>query len=136
MRSLTENQIDRQRGFLIITGQQAKEKRAKIISLTVEDLEIVRALPLAFSPDMPFFRHERNIKGGTKTGDGLGHNSIYRAWRRACDRLGVQGVSLYPGTKHSTAMGLREVLSPEQIRDISGHSTKSAFERYCRADGE
>ncbi|MCL2029408.1 MAG: hypothetical protein FWG97_03220, partial [Deltaproteobacteria bacterium] len=134
MRSLTEGHVDRARGALIIP--HPKEKRAKIIPLTREDIEIVRALPLAFCPDMAFFCHERNIKGGTKTGDGLGHNSVYRAWKRACARLGVQGVSLYPGTKHSTAMGLREVLSPEQIRDLSGHSTKSAFERYCHAGGE
>jgi integrase len=134
MRSLTEGQVDRQRGFLVVP--HPKEKRAKIIPMTEEDIEIVRSLPLAFDSSMPFFRHQRNIKGGTKAGDALGHNSIYRAWKRACGRLGVQGVSLYPGTKHSTAMGYREIYTPEQIQSMTLHSTSAAFNRYFQTGGE
>ena len=134
MRGLTEGQVDRQRGIIIVP--HPKEKKPKIIPLIQEDIEIVRGLPLAFSPDMPFFRHEKSIKGGTRAGDQLGHNSIYRAWKRACDRLGVRGVSLYPGTKHSTAMGYRAIYTPEQIRAMTLHSTSAAFNRYFQTGGE
>jgi integrase len=134
MRGLSEGQVDRARGVLIIP--HPKEKRPKVIPLIPEDLEIVRALPLAFDQNAPFFRHERIIIGRTKAGDRLGQNSIYRAWRRACARLGVQGVSLYPGTKHSTAMGLRAVATPEKIKSMTLHSTSAAFHRYFQTGGE
>ena len=134
MRGLTEGQVDRGRGVLIIP--HPKEKRAKVIPLIQEDIEAVRALPLAFSPDMPFFRHERNLKGRVQAGAQLGHNSLYRAWKRACARLGIQGVPLYPGTKHSTAMGLRAVATPEEIKSMTLHSTSAAFHRYFQTGGE
>lgn len=63
MQSLTEGQVDRNRGILIIP--HPKEKRAKIIPLIEEDLEIVRSLPLAFEQSAPFFWHEGG-SGGTR----------------------------------------------------------------------
>ncbi len=133
MRGLTENQVDRQRGILIFP--HPKEKRAKIIPLVAEDLEIVRALPLAFEQSANFFRHDGGI-GGVKAGAAFGHSVLYRAWRRACCRLGVSGVPLYPGTKHSTAMGLREVATPEEIKAMTLHSTSEAFHRYFQTSGD
>jgi len=131
MCSLIEGHVDRQRGALIIP--HPKEKRAKVIPLIEADLAIVRALPLAFRPDMPFFRHEC---GGSLGGKAFGHDLLYRAWKRACVRLGVQGVSLYPGTKHSTAMGYRAIYTPEQIMAMTLHSTGAAFRRYFQTGGE
>ena len=54
---------------------------------------------------------------------------------KACAALGVEGVTLYPGTKHSTVTALGQVLSPEQIkRGGTGHATNAAFERYMLPD--
>ena len=133
MRGLKEGQVDRSRGILIIP--HPKEKEPKIIPLLDEDIEIIRALPHAFDPTMPFFRHEKSIKGGTAAGDSFGHNVIYRSWKRACSRLGISGVSLYPGTKHSTAMGIRQASTFEEVRLATGHKTNKAFERYVRTEG-
>lgn len=131
MRSLTEGQVDRGRGVLIIP--HPKERRAKIIPLIPEDIELIRNLPLAFDQSIPFFRHETGEK---MKGWPFGHDLLYRTWRRACNRLGVKGVSIYPGTKHSTAMGLRAALTPEQIKSITLHSTSAAFNRYFQTSGE
>jgi len=133
MQSLTEGQVDRSRGILIVP--HPKEKRAKIIPLIEEDLEIVRTLPLSFDQSAPFFCHE-GVSGGTRAGQPFGGTRLYHAWRNACRRLGVDGVSLYPGTKHSTAMGLRAALTPEEIKSITLHSTSAAFNRYFQTSGE
>ena len=137
MRSLTEGQVDRQRGVLIIP--HPKEKRAKLVPLTNEDMELVsqydQGYPRPFDQSTPFFRHEGGI-GGTKSGAAFGHSMLYRAWQRACNRLGVSGVPLYPGTKHSTAMGLRAIYTPEQIKAQTLHSTSEAFHRYFQTSGE
>jgi hypothetical protein len=54
---------------------------------------------------------------------------------RACTELGVTGVSLYPGTKHSTVTARGGILTPEEIkRGGTGHQTNAAFERYLLPD--
>ena len=131
MRSLTEGQVDRLVGRLILP--HPKEKRAKIIPLTHEDIELVRSLPLAFDQTAYFFRHETGQKWRGKP---YGPECLGRAWSRACARLGVEGVPLYPGTKHSTACGLRAVATPEEIKALTLHSTGAAFNRYFMTGGE
>lgn len=137
IRGITEDQVDRQRGVLIIP--HPKEKRAKLVPLTSEDMELVaqydQSHPRPFNQATHFFRHEGGI-GGTRYGESFGHSMLYRAWRRACKRLGVSGVPLYPGTKHSTAMGLRAIYTPEQIKAQTLHSTSAAFNRYFQTGGE
>jgi hypothetical protein len=50
---------------------------------------------------------------------------------KACKNLGIKGIDLYGGTKHSTATALGEFLTPEQIkRGGTGSATNKAFERY------
>jgi hypothetical protein len=44
--------------------------------------------------------------------------------------LGIEGVDLYGGTRHSSAIALTNLATPEQIRRATMHSTNSAFERY------
>ncbi len=99
-----------------------------------EDREILTGLPLAF-PDMPFFRHEMNADK-KDAGKKFGPNRFYRDWKEACKRLGFDDVDLYGGTKHSTAMGLRDVATYEEVRKMTGHTTNRAFDRYLRLEGE
>ena len=124
--------MDRRQGKLIIP--RPKEKRPKSIPLILEDIEIIRGLPLAFNPAMPFFRNESS-SGGVQLG-GFGSPRLYRAWKRACSRLKIHGVDLYGGTKHSTAMAAREYATFEEVRLMTGHTTNKPFERYFRTEGE
>ena len=78
-----------------------KERKPKIIYLLDEDREFLARLPLAF-PDTPFFRHE-NHAPAREAGKRFGLQRLYRDWKAACRRLGIEGVDLYGGTKHSTA---------------------------------
>jgi hypothetical protein len=52
----------------------------------------------------------------------------------ACDNLKIEGVPLYPGTKHSTATDFKRSLGVERARETTGHSTKKAFKRYIEGD--
>ena len=55
---------------------------------------------------------------------------------QACENLGIEGVDLYGGTRHSTAVYLREIgHSPEAIKRATMHSTNKAFDRYLRISG-
>ena len=119
----------------IILVRKTKEKnplKAKTILLEDEDIAILRTFPRAL-PDIFFFRHAE--RSGIQEGTRFGTKLLNRWWKRACAKLGVSGVTLYPGTKHSTVTALGAVLTPEEIkRSGTGHQTSAAFERYLLPD--
>ena len=70
-------------------------------------------------------------KSGVSIGTQFGPKYFKKWWDKACKNLGIKGVDLYGGTKHSTATALGEFLTPEQIkRGGTGSATNKAFERY------
>jgi integrase len=119
----------------IIMVRRTKERnplRSKIILLEDDDIDILKTFPRAL-PDVFFFRHAE--RSGIREGTPYGTKLMSRWWKRACTALGISGVTLYPGTKHSTVTALGELLTPEEIkRGATGHQTNAAFERYLLPD--
>jgi hypothetical protein len=97
-------------------------------------VEAIRSLPRGL-PDLPFFRHVKGIKG-CRAGERFGEKYFYKWWVKACENLGVEGVGLYGGTRHSSAMALRQHRTPEEIKRATMHSTNKAFERYFRIEAD
>ncbi|HED00804.1 MAG TPA: hypothetical protein ENN18_10550 [Proteobacteria bacterium] len=48
--------------------------------------------------------------------------------------MGIEGVDLYGGTRHSTVSDLAIRKSPETAKIATGHTTNRAFERYMRIE--
>ena len=133
MAALKEGDIDLGNGYLLIP--HPKEKALKRVPLLEEDVELLRSLPRGL-PELPFFRHPPGIKG-CRAGAAYGEKYFWKWWKRACDNLGIEGVDLYGGTRHSSALALRaEGCSPEQIRRATMHATNKAFERYYRVEAD
>lgn len=66
----------------------------------------------------------QGVKGGQK----FGEKYFYKWWKRACNNLGIDGVDLYGGTRHSTTTALRNFFTPEQIRSSGTlHTTNKAL---------
>lgn len=133
LRNLKEGHIDLKQGFLFIP--HPKEKRPKIVPLIQADIEILKSLPRGL-PDLYFFRYGSGYESKVKAGNRFGQRVFYKWWKRACGNLGIQGVDLYGGTRHSSAVGLREHATPEQIRRATMHATNKAFERYYQVSRE
>jgi integrase len=121
----------------VIHVHHTKERdpvKSKIIHLLDEDVTAIRSFPRGL-PHMPFFRHEKR-KGVSHAhkaaGGAFGKDYLYKWWRKACENLGIEGVSLYPGTRHTTAVALSDAgYTPEEIMDDgTQHSTSKAFRRY------
>ena len=74
---------------------------------------------------------------GVEAGRRFGNRYFYKWWKKACKNLGIEGVDLYGGTRHSTVTELREVFSPEEIRRSGTlHTTNKAFDRYLQIKTE
>jgi len=129
MLALKESHVDARQGTLIIP--HPKEKKPKIIFLTEDDAELLRELLRNSKglPDLHFFRHGKGIQS-VKPGSKFGQRYLYKWWKKACANLGIEGVDLYGGTRHSTATALGEVMTPEQIKTGTMHTTNKAFDRY------
>ncbi len=100
----------------------------KFVPMLEEDLELVKSFPESLHNEY-FFRHATGY-GGVKVGKQFGKDYLYKCWPRACRALGITGVDLYGGTKHSTVTALRKHYSPEQIKKATMHQTNKPFERY------
>jgi integrase len=123
--SVREAHINLKLGGIVIP--HPKEKRPKIVYLLAEDIEFIRSLPKGL-PDLYFFRHLPG-RSGVAAGAKFGPRYLYKWWKKACDNLGVEGVDLYGGTRHSTATALGQICTPEEVKDATGHVSE-AFERY------
>jgi integrase len=128
--NIKEGDIDFRQAEILIP--HPKEKRPKKVFLLSEDVDLLRSLPRGL-PDLYFFRHGKGLKG-VAAGDRFGDKYLYKWWVKACEKLKIEGVDLYGGTRHSTVKELRRFRTPEEIRLASMHSTNKAFERYYRTD--
>lgn len=129
-----EKYFDPDMGRLYITDP--KERRPKYIPLVEYHVGLLTDLGRSF-PEMPLFRHRKG-NGAAKPGDPFSRGYLYEIWKRACKKVGVDGVSLYPGTKHSTVVGWRNELgiSKSHCKEGTGHKTNKAFERYYELQDE
>ncbi|MHC4397805.1 MAG: hypothetical protein ACYS1A_19345, partial [Planctomycetota bacterium] len=119
--NLQEKHVDLELGALVIP--HPKEKRPKVVYLMEDDVLFLQALPRGL-PDLYFFRHPPGLKGA-KAGQRFGNRYLYKYWRKACDTLGIQGIDLYGGTRHSTATALGQICTPEEVKDATGHTSKA-----------
>lgn len=126
MRSLREQQID-VNGMFVLPPTSTKEKKLKIIPMLPEDIALYQSLPRGL-PNMYFFRR-------IDTGEQIGKKSVYKWWKKACRNLGIAGVDLYGGTRHSSASAMTEFFSRDEIRDhATRHGSNKAFDRYCQGE--
>lgn len=130
--NIKEKHIDFESGYIFIPDP--KEKKPKAVPLIPEDIQLFSSIPKGL-PQLYFFRHPAGLNG-VKAGQRFGDKYLYKWWKRACKNLGIEGVDLYGGTRHSTVLALRQFATPEQIKRATMHSTNKAFERYFRIESD
>jgi len=128
--NIKEGDINFKTGEILIP--HPKERKAKIIYLLKEDIDLLKTFPRGM-PHLFFFRHRQGVKG-VKADKKFGEHLFYTTWKKACDNLGIKNVDLYGGTRHSSVKALREFRTPEEIKLASMHATNKAFERYYQTE--
>jgi integrase len=130
LRGILERDLDRGRGLLTVRDHKTSQHiGAKTIPLLEEDMEFIRGLPQGL-PSAPLFRHEAGNGYDKVAGAPFGQHMLYKHWRRACKKLGIEGVDMYGGCRHSSMQHLREMMSPEEVKRLSMHTTNAAIDRY------
>ncbi len=62
--------------------------------------------------------------------------ALRRTWATACKRAGVPHVSLYEGTKHSTATHLKALGADDRLlAQLMGHRDPRSVEKYAKLQG-
>lgn len=129
---IREQDIDVGNRYIYI--HHSKTGNTKPVPILDEDIDLFKQIKPGF-PRSYFFRHEIG-KGGVKKGQEYGEKLFYKWWKKACNNLEIEGVDLYGGTRHSSAIALRKHFSPEQIKQGTMHQTNKAFERYFRIEAD
>lgn len=119
----------------VVNIRYNKEKKPKIVPLQPEDLNLIKSFPRAL-PHLHFFRHGKRKGVSEKKRKRFGKDYLYKWWKIACKDLGVEGVDLYGGTRHSSVKALRDRFTPDQIKKGTMHHTNKAFERYFQIELE
>lgn len=133
LRRLYESSLDAH-GILIIHNPTKRRHKFKTIRLAEDHVNMWRHLQQQYPamPDMPFFRHTTGINR-VKADTPFGEKYLYKWWIKACAVVGLEGVPLYPGTKHTTATETARMLGTAAARTASGLTNK-AFDRYCEIE--
>ena len=135
MRNVKEGHINLTDGWIFYPDPKEGDK-GKFVHLALEDCQMIKGIQSMVPPallDTSFFRHLKSKKG-TRAGKQFGPKYFKVWWDKACQNVGIKGVDLYGGTKHSTVAALGQVITPEQIqRGATGHAS-DAFKRYMLPD--
>jgi hypothetical protein len=131
---IRHEEIDLQHGDFTIfwpSKNRHKEKRLTV-RLVDEHTEIFKELLARYPalPPTPFFRHTPGLSG-VNANEVFGPAYFRKWWKRACDRLGIEGLDLYGGTRHTLTTTIAKEFGEQAARDALGDRTNKAFERYC-----
>lgn len=133
---ITEGDIDLEYGIIEIRRPTKKKDRFKKVTVRLVDnhIEAIRKIKDQYPalPHVLFFRHHGGVSG-CRNGQSFGMKLFYKWWKRACADLGIEGLDLYGGTRHTTTTALAKEVGKEGARKASQHETNKAFDRYCQA---
>ncbi len=132
---LRVTEADLRGDVLTIIDPTKQRDKPKLVRLLEHHADHWRDLMLSIpvingSPLM--FRHQQTRKGCRKD-QPYGKRYFYKWWIKACDNLGIKGLDLYGGTRHTTTTALADLADPASAKMASGHQTNKAFDRYCQA---
>ena len=129
---ITEANIDLVSGVITIhfpTKRKNTVKSIKLLDRHIKSIEIMKKY-YAGMPHMPFFRHVKGVSG-VKAEEQFGEKYFYKWWKRACRNLGVEGLDLYGGTRHTTTTESAKLLGPAAAKQALGNTSNKSMERYC-----
>lgn len=125
--TLKRSQLDLEAGILRLAPGTTKNKEGRVVHIPDEALaelrpwdQQTRTLERETSRVIPFVFH----RNGKQIKD------YYQAWRSACERAGIDGRYFHDFRRTAVRNYVRSGVPEQVTMKISGHKTRSTFERY------
>ncbi|MCP4745813.1 MAG: hypothetical protein GY874_06670 [Desulfobacteraceae bacterium] len=132
---LKEEDINLQHGILTFWRPTKSRNKKKVVRvrLVADHIDMIKEIKERFPglPQIPFFRHVKGLSG-CRENSTFGEKYFYKWWMKACKNLGIEGLDLYGGTRHTTTTALAMEVGEESAKKATGHDTNKAFHRYCQ----
>jgi integrase len=120
LRTLTWADVDLRAGLIRLRSAYSKNERPRTLVLRGELLAVIERRAAARRLDCPHVFHR----------DGRPLGNVRKAWALACRAAGVEG-RLFHDLRRSGVRNLIRAGTPERVAmAISGHKTRSVFDRY------
>jgi integrase len=130
--SMHRRQVDLASREIQLEAGTTKNDEARIASMTDEVFHLLSPLCIGKQPDD--FLFSRPDKDGNYGANGHPVRAFRRIWKTVCTRAGVPNL-MFHDLRRSGVRNLRKLGVPESVAmKISGHKTRSIFERYNIVD--
>lgn len=130
---IRERDIDLHHGSITVIHPTKKKNKTLVVRLLDHHIDLFREFKKDHPalPEIKFFRHHGGVQS-VKPDQPFGPKLFRQWWYRACKKLGVEGLDLYGGTRHTTTTEIAKRAGTENARKASAHHTNKAFDRYCQ----
>ena len=121
--NLRWDQLDLDRGLLRLDPDSTKSDKGRLVPLVEDLLDVLRQWrfkALAEYPSCPWICHYRGQK----------LTRLTRAWDTALRRVGLEGKLFHDLRRTGVRNMVRAGISERVAMQISGHKTRSVFDRY------
>lgn len=112
------------------TKRKNKLKKTRLLDQHIETIAELKSRYPAL-PGVLFFRHHGGVQS-VKPDQPFGPKYLKSRWDEACRVLGIEGLDLYGGTRHTTTTEIARRAGTVNARKASAHETNKAFDRYCQ----
>jgi integrase len=133
LRKVRERDIDIDHAVITIHYPTKSKNKIKTVRLLPEHVEEIPEMKHRFPalPELKFFRHHGGVRS-QKPNTPFGPKYFKVWWDKACKKLGVQGLDLYGGTRHTSTTEIARAAGTASAREATAHETNKAFDRYCQ----
>lgn len=130
---IKEKDIDLEHGVITIHYPTKSKNKKKTVRLLQDHLNYFAEIKTKFKalPELTFFRHHGGVRS-LKPNTPFGPKYFKTWWDKACKELGVLGLDLYGGTRHTSTTEIARLAGTQNAREASAHETNKAFDRYCQ----
>ncbi len=122
-KGLRWDQVNLEEGSIRLASQQTKTKESRVIYMAGDFLFVMmkaKQLRDLNYPHCPYVCHH----------DGKPFNDFQHSWRAACRRIGLKGKTFHDLRRNGVRNLVRAGVPETVAMRISGHKTRSVFDRY------
>ena len=118
---IRERDIDLEYGVITIHNPTNAKNKTKTVRLLDRHIQIFKEMMTKYPalPHMPFFRHVPGVSGVPANAP-FGPQYFKKWWDKACQNLGVRGLDLYGGTRHTTTTEIARLAGADKARKVGG----------------